>query len=304
MNTELIVNEAAGGGKAKRLIPQIIDFFNQNKHAYHISWTTLSESATEIAKKATENGIHRIISIGGDGTINEIINGILFPSHPGQFQPTLGIIPSGWANDFIKSTSIPVDTQQACEIIQNGYTKLVDVGIINNQIYFANVFGIGFDAEIAALANEIKTRHPHWKALSAYVYVFATMKKLLSPLPSFFARIEIDHQTIEGEMLFLAIANGRVEGGKFNIAPQAKIDDGLLDICIVSKMGRVRCFHLLPRVIKGTHQNIREVFFCQGSSIRVEAERPVAAQVAGEILPPQSHYHIQILPKRLRLIAP
>ena len=299
MKTELIINQIAGGGKPEKLVPEIFKNFEIMNIPYHASWTTSSGGATGLARHAADSGTDCIISVGGDGTINEIINGIL----PAQKQPALGVIPAGWANDFIKSTSIPTDIYQGCQLIKKGNTTNIDVGLINNQIYFANVCGIGFDAEIAALANKMKTDHPHWKTLSAYVYVFAAIKKLLPPLPSFQARITIDSQVIEGQMLFLAIANGRVEGGKFNIAPDAEIDDGLLDICLVGKMGRIRCLHLLPKAMKGTHRDVREVSFFRGKEILVESDKPVTAQVAGEILVAQKTYHVKILPKKLKLIV-
>ncbi len=297
---ELIINQTAGGGKPKKLVPEIFKNFDVMNVQYHSSWTTSSGEATKLARQAAESGTDIIISVGGDGTLNEIINGILST----QNQPALGIIPAGWANDFIKSTSIPTDIYQACQIIKKGKIKKIDTGLINEQIYFANVCGIGFDAEIAALANQIKTDHSHWKTLSAYVYVFAAIQKLLPPLPSFQAKITIDGQVIEGQMLFLAIANGRIEGGKFNITPDAEIDDGLLDICLVGKMGRIRCLHLLPKAIKGTHQNVPEVSFFRGKEILVEADKPVTSQVAGEILIPQKTYYTQVLPQKLKLIVP
>ncbi len=300
MNTKLIINQTAGGGKPEKLVPEILKYFEAMNISYHTSWTTSSEGATSLAYQIANSNTDQIVSVGGDGTINEIINGIL----PSVKQPPLGVISGGWANDFIKSTSIPTEIYQACQVIKKGNTKNIDVGLINNQIYFVNVFGIGFDAEIAALANQIKTNHPHWKTLSAYVYVFAAIQKLLFPLPSFQAKITIDGEIIEGEILFLAIANGRIEGGKFNIAPDAEIDDGLLDICIIRKMDRLRCLHLLPKAIKGTHRDVREVSFFRGKEILVEANRPVTAQVAGEILTAQKNYHVKILPKKLKLIVP
>lgn len=300
MKAEIIVNKTAGGGKPEKLVPEIFKHFDAINFPYHVSQTTSSGGATKLARQASDNGTDRIVSVGGDGTINEIINGIL----SARKQPALGIIPAGWANDFIKSTSIPTDIQKACQVIKAGKTKKIDVGIINKEIYFVNICGIGFDAEITALANQIKTEHPHYNALSTYVYVFAAIRKLLSPLPSFQAKITIDHQIIEGKILFLVIANGRIEGGKFNIAPDAQIDDGWLDICIIGEMGRLRCFYLLPKAIKGTHREVGEVSFFRGKEILVEFDKPVTAQVAGEIIIPQKTYHVKILPKKLDLLIP
>lgn len=300
LKVELIINRTAGGGKPKKFISEILDYFDQINFEYHVSWTPSSGSAPILAQEAVERGVELIISVGGDGTINEVINGII----QSPKQPTLGIIPAGWANDFIKSTSIPKDIIKACQIIAKQKTRMIDIGLINKQTYFANVCGIGFDAEIAALANQMKTNHPDWKALSAYVYVFATIQKLLSPLPSFQAKITIDGHVMEKELLLVAVANGRIEGGKFNITPQAEIDDGLLDVCIIEKMNRLRCLYLLPKAINGTHHEVSEVSFFKGKDILIELNKSVTAQVAGEILPPEKNYHIRVLPKKLKLIIP
>jgi len=300
LKAELIINHTAGGGKPEKYISEILSYFDRLNFEYHVSWTPSSGSATALARQAAEQGADLIISVGGDGTINEIINGIIQSST----QPALGIIPAGWANDFIKSTSIPRDILQACQIISRKKTRMIDVGLINEETYFANVCGIGFDADIAALANQMKTRYPHWKTLSAYVYVFATIQKLLSSLPSFQAKITIDGHVLEKELLLVAIANGRIEGGKFNITPKAEIDDGLLDICIIEKMNRFRCLYLLPKAIKGTHHEVSEVSFFKGKDILIELNKSVTAQVAGEILPPEKKYHIRVLPEKLKLIIP
>lgn len=301
MRAELIINQTAGGGKPKKSIPEILSYFDSiNNFKYQVSYTPASGAATTLARQAAEKGVDAIISVGGDGTINEIINGILESPH----KPALGIIPAGWANDFIKSTPLPRDILQACQIIPQQKIKTIDIGLINEHTYFANVCGIGFDADIAALANQMKTNHPGWKTLSAYVYVFATIQKLLSPIPFFWAKITIDGKVTEGELLLAAVANGRIEGGKFNIAPQAEIDDGLLDICIIRKMNRLRCLYLLPKAINGTHHTIGEVSFFKGKEIKIELEKFVAAQVAGELLPPEKDYHIKILPQKLDLIVP
>jgi len=300
LKTELIINQTAGGGKAKKLLPEITNIFHKIDFPFYTTFTNSPEGATNLARQAADNGADLIVSVGGDGTINEIINGIVTAKN----HPALGIIPAGWANDFIKSTAIPNNIYQACQVIKEGKTRKIDLGLINQQIYFANVCGIGFDAEITALANQIKTNHPNLPSLSSYVYVFAAIKKLLSPIPSFQVKITIDDQVIEKDILFLAIANGRIEGGKFNIAPNAKIDDGLLDVWIINKMNRTRCLRLLPKAMKGTHKEVPEVSYFHGKKITIEAAEPLTAQVAGEMLVPQKKYQIEILPKKLNLLTP
>ena len=156
MKTELIINLTAGGGKPRPHLKTIFKCLKENGFNFKVSYTSHHGEAVELAQKAADRGIDLIVSIGGDGTVNEIVNGIMKSKN----DPSLGIIPLGWANDFIKSTDIPSDIIEACKILIKGKTKKIDVGVINNQIYFANICGIGFDAEVALLANQIKSKHP------------------------------------------------------------------------------------------------------------------------------------------------
>ena len=300
MKSEIIVNQTAGGGKPKQIMPQIISYFNQREFQFHISYTSANKGATLLARKAANQGVDLVVSVGGDGTINEIVNGLLTAKH----QPILGIIPAGWANDFIKSIPIPNQVESACEIIGRGKTMPIDVGLINNSIYFVNVFGIGLDAEIAKRANQMKSDHPKWKTLSAYVYVFAALQKLLQSLPCYKTKMTIDQTKVNENLLILAIANGKIEGGKFNIAPEAKINDGLLDICLIKKLSKWRCLKFLPKAMNGTHKKVPEVCFYHGRQITIEIDRPVSAQVAGEIIPAQKIYQIKLLPHQLNIIVP
>jgi diacylglycerol kinase (ATP) len=172
LKAELIVNLTAGGGKPNHHLETVLKYLKENGLNFKVCITSHQGEAVELAQKAADKGVDLIVSIGGDGTVNEIVNGIMKSKN----NPSLGIIPLGWANDFIKSTDIPSDIIEACKILIKGKIKKIDVGVINNQIYFANICGIGFDAEVAHLANQLKNRHPNWNTLSAYVYVLATVK--------------------------------------------------------------------------------------------------------------------------------
>ncbi len=218
--------------------------------------------------------------------------------------PSLGIIPLGWANDFIKSTDIPSDTIEACKILIKGKTKKIDIGLINGQIYFANICGVGFDAEVAHLANQLKNRHPNWNTLSAYVYVFATIKKLLSPFSYHNVKIKIDGQETQSKILFMAVGNGKIYGGRFKITPEAILDDGLLEVCLVEEMGRFKYLSIIPKVFKGTHASIKGVNFYRAKEVVIQSSEPVLAQVSGEVIEGQKEFSITLLPKILKLIVP
>ena len=300
MKAELIVNLTAGGGKPHKHLNTVSKYLKENGLDFKVCTTSHQGEAMELAQKAADNGAQLIVSVGGDGTVNEIVNGIMKSKN----DPPLGIIPLGWANDFIKSTNIPSDIIEACKILINGKTKKIDIGLINNQIYFANICGIGFDAEVAQLANQMKSKHPNLHILSAFVYVFATVKKLLSPFGYHNVKIKYDGQEIHSKILFIAISNGKFYGGRFKITPEAILDDGLLEICTVAEMGRLKYLMSIPKVFKGTHESIKGINFYRAKEVVIQSSEPILAQVSGEVIEGQKEFTITLLPKSLKLIIP
>jgi len=300
LKTELIINLTAGGGKPRAHLKTIFKYLKENGFNFKVSYTSHHGEAIELAQKAADKGIELIVSIGGDGTVNEIVNGIMKSKN----NPSLGIIPLGWANDFIKSVNIPFNITQACQILVQGKIKKIDIGVINSQIYFANICGVGFDAEVAQLANQMKSKHPNLRILSAFVYVFATVKKLLSPFSYHNVKIKFDGQEIHSKILFIAISNGKIYGGRFKITPEAILDDGLLEICLVEEMGRFKYLSIIPKVFKGTHASIKGIKFYRAKEVVIQSSEPVLAQVSGEVIEGQKNYIITLLPKSLKLIVP
>ena len=300
MKTELIVNLTAGGGKPHKHLNTVLKYLKENGLNFKMCTTSHQGEAVELAQKAADNGAGLIVSVGGDGTVNEIVNGIMKSKN----DPPLGIIPLGWANDFIKSTNIPSDIMEACKILIRGKIKEIDVGIINKKIYFANICGVGFDAEVAQLANHMKNKHPNLHILSAFVYIFATVKKLLSPFSYHNVKITFDGQEIHSKILFIAISNGKFYGGRFKITPEAILDDGLLEICTVEEMGRFKYLMSIPKVFKGTHGSIKGINFYRAKEVTIQSSELILAQVSGEVIEGQKEFTITLLPKSLKLMVP
>jgi len=300
LKTELIINLTAGGGKPRSHLKTIFKYLKENGFNFKVSYTSHHGEAIELAQKAADKGMELIVSIGGDGTVNEIVNGIMKSKN----NPSLGIIPLGWANDFIKSTNIPSDIIEACKVLARGKIKKIDIGVINHQKYFANICGVGFDAEVALLANQMKSKHPNLRILSAFVYVFATVKKLLSPFSYHDVKIKFDGQEIHSKILFIAISNGKIYGGRFNITPEAILDNGLLEVCVVEEMGRFKYLASIPKLFKGTHGTIKGIKFYRAKEIVIRSSAPILAQVSGEVIEGQKNYIITLLSKRLKLIVP
>jgi diacylglycerol kinase (ATP) len=300
LKAELIVNLTAGGGKPHKHLNTVLKYLKENGLNFKVCTTSHQGEAVELSQKAADNGAELIVSVGGDGTVNEIVNGIMKSKN----DPPLGIIPLGWANDFIKSTNIPSDIIESCKILIKGKTKKIDIGVINNQIYFANICGVGFDAEVAQLANRMKSKHPNLHILSAFIYVFATVKKLLSPFSCHNVKIKFDGQEIHSKILFIAIGNGKFYGGRFKITPEAILDDGLLEVCVVEEMGRLKYLMSIPKVFKGAHESIKGINFYRAKEVVIQSSEPILAQVSGEVIEGQKEFTITLLPKRLKLIVP
>ena len=260
MKNIYIVNPAAGHGKAKRIADELMN--NQADTDFEVLMTGGAGDATEIARRYAGGG-YRVYSVGGDGTINEVINGAI------GGKSRVGIIPAGSGNDLIRSVD---DTSGERDI---------DVGTVNGR-YFANIASIGFDADVAHNAKRFK-KWPLLGGLSYYISIFYTLIKK-KPLK---VSIEIDGEVGEPmvrELLLMAVANGKYYGGGIKIAPSAKIDDGLLDVCIIDNLSRLKILTLLPRLFAGTHEKLKQVQFVSAKTVKILRDEPSTLSIDGEII--------------------
>jgi len=244
--------------------------------------TTKQWEAKELAVEAASEG-RPIIIVGGDGSVHEVVNGILTT---GQRVP-LGIVAAGSGNDFAWNTlGLPRDPHAAVERAFTGQLVDVDAGKVNG-IYFANSFSVGLDADIAVAANRLK-KYPLMQG--SRLYYASTLKQLLfgyhrCPWLSF--RIDGDeqdpvHNTRDGRYVLLAVTNGPTYGAGFRINPSADCKDGLFDVCAIAYASLPRALRLLPVVQKGRHEGLPEITFYRARSVRIESRKPVNVQTDGE----------------------
>lgn len=271
-----IINPVAGKGKTLRLIPVIEKVFYNKKEDYAIEVTKYVGHATEIAKKYSSEEVYRIYSVGGDGTLNEVLNGMI------NTKSSLAVIPSGSGNDFIKSI-YKFNKKDAIEDILlktiNGNEEVIDLGKVNNR-YFLNISSVGFDAEVAY--NSIKFKKlPLINGTAAY---FLGLLITVFKYKSYDLSIDIDSSSFNLSSLLVAVANGRYYGGGINVAPKANLNDGYFDICLIKRVGRLKILRLFPKVIKGTHESIKEVNFKSGKVVRINSEQDLAFNIDGEII--------------------
>lgn len=290
-----IVNSTAGRGKTGKKISQIVNSLNSHELDFEIELTKEPKHATRLAQDAINNGFSNIVAVGGDGTLNEVVNGIMISGR--STEVNLGIIPEGGGNDFAANFKLSSNVDKAIETLMKFNIKEIDVGKIEDT-YFINALGIGFDARVAVISNSIK----YLNGLPRYL--IAVLKALVT-LKMFEAEITLDNCKLNKPFLLLAIGNGLSTGGGFLLTPEARVDDGLLDICFISKANRRRVLNLLPSAIKGKHLKEPEVVLHQSKKIEIKCKEPLPIYYDGElpVLKDPLNIVIEVLPKKLNLIC-
>jgi diacylglycerol kinase (ATP) len=259
--------------------------------------TTRQGEAKELALTAAKEG-RPVIIVGGDGSVHEVVNGILTS---GKRVP-LGIVGAGSGNDFAWNTlKLPHDPAHAIERAFDGQLVEVDAGIVNGR-YFANSFSVGIDADIAAAAERMK-KLPLMSGVQ--LYYTTTVKQLLfgygrCPWISF--KLDGDDEqsgkTQVKRYVLIAVTNGPTYGAGFRINPTADHSDGLFDVCTIDYAPLLRALRLLPIVRKGEHAGLPEVTFYRAKSIAIESQNLVNVQVDGETSNSKS-YNAENLPGAL-----
>ncbi len=269
-----IVNRTAGRGKCERLWPQIRAYLEELGLQPKVEFTRGEGDATNLAQAAANNGAQAVLSVGGDGTLNEVVNGLV--DNP---DTTLGIIPAGSGNDFVRSLGInPADWQSACRVIARGHTQAVDLGQVNGR-HFINVSGVGFDATVVDCANTWGKAH----FPSSLAYVAAVLKTLREFKPSR-VKIQLDDQEIEAVSWLVAVASGQYFGGGMWIAPNADVHDGFFDVCVLSDLSKLAFLLAFPSIFSGKHLRNPAVKLYRARQVSVTADRPMLVQADGEVI--------------------
>lgn len=273
MKHVFIVNPSSGKGYAKKLIPVISKICIQENINYIIELTEYPGHATEIAKKhCLEEGV-RLYAVGGDGTLNEVLNGMIYSSC------SLAVIPAGSGNDFIKTVYNPLNIDKLIVGLINGITKLISIGKVNNK-YFINISSVGIDAEIAYNAKIFKRNPLIPSRLSYFLSIFTTLIKY----SSYNIEIHIDGTCINDKVLLVAIGNGKYYGGGMKVLPYANPFNNNFDICIVKNMSKLNILRLFPVLIKGNHETLKDyVTFYKGSNIQINSNEVMKVNIDGEI---------------------
>jgi len=270
MGILFVVNPKAGNGKAKKVADLIDSKLRGKKVDYKITFTKAPEDATEIVVK-NSNLFNRIVSVGGDGTLNEVVNGIVGKDLE------LAVIPAGTGNDFAKMLYPSLDIKKIIDWVVYGDIEKIDVGRCNDK-YFINIASAGFDAEVA---NKVQRTKKVFSGKAAYLY---SLFKTLISYKGIFFKIHIDNNLFFSNTLLITASNGRFYGGGMIPTPNADIQDGYFDICHVKTLNKLKLLALLNKYIKGTHTELKEVTIFKGKSLKIESEKVFSVNLDGEII--------------------
>ncbi len=275
---KLILNPMADMGNAWRvandLRPIVAEYGNADW-----SGTVYPTHATELAKQAALDGYEMVIAMGGDGTVHEIVNGLM--QVPAQKRPILGVVPVGSGNDFAHAIGVPPKSDYALMNALQGEPSLVDIALMRDEHgrreYFDNTVGIGFDTVVTIRSHRLPL------VRGFMMYFMAVVQTILLDHHPVAMKIEAEGQTWEQSNLLLTMCNGPREGGGFMIAPEARVDDGILHYTMVSRCGRLTMFRLIPEFMKGTHGNFPQVKMGTCKKLSLLANRPLYIHADGEV---------------------
>lgn len=264
--------------------------------------TAYPTHATELAARSADEGYDLVIAIGGDGTMHEVLNGLM--QIPAERRPALGVVPVGSGNDFAFSCGISSNPVEALRQMLTGEPHPIDIGSVTTKAehteFWANAIGIGFDTIVVLQSRQITSLH------GFNAYLLAALRTIFFHYEPFHLRITADDLTTENDLLMLVLMNGRREGGGFHVTPQARSDDGVLDLMAMDKVSRLRLLRILPEVLNGTHEKLKDCQFESFHQIEIHSDRPLYVHADGEIITtPEAHCQIlsaQIIQNAIQVI--
>jgi YegS/Rv2252/BmrU family lipid kinase len=243
------------------------------------SGTVYPTHATELAEQAGEQGYDMVIAMGGDGTVHEVVNGLM--QIPAANRPIMGVVPVGSGNDFAHSIGVPMDSARALAHALNGEPSTVDIGLMTDengrQEYFDNTVGVGFDAVVTIRSHKLPV------VRGFLMYLTAVIQTIILNHEPAKMKLKADGESWQQTNLMVVVCNGPREGGGFMVAPDARNDDGLLHYVMIAKCSRPMMFRLIPEVMKGTHGRFDLVKMGTCQKFSLDSERPVYIHSDGEI---------------------
>jgi diacylglycerol kinase (ATP) len=280
---KVIVNPVAGAYSTRRKWPIISKLLKRIGLPFDFEYTEGVGHAIELARLAASDGYRYLVAVGGDGTVNEVANGILHSTNAAT--TALGIVSTGTGSDFIRSVGISRDYATACSTLTSSRRRSIDVGVIEYQSrgktlerFFINAAGVGFDA---AVVRETERLPKFFGGTIPYV---AGMLRTLFSYKNKPVVVRVGDEVESHRVLNVAVANGGYMGGGMHIAPLADLGDNLLDVVVIGDMGKLEILKEFPKVYKGTHVSLPKVSMKRGTQVTIESSEAMLVYADGELL--------------------
>lgn len=267
----IIYNPTSGREAFKKALPNVMQRLEQSGYETSAHATTCSGDATDAAKKAVERHFDIVIAAGGDGTINEVINGLAGL----EKRPKVGIIPMGTTNDFARAIHVPRNIDKAVDIVIEGFTKPLDIGRVNDQ-YFINIAGGG---KLTELTYEVPSKSKTLLGQLAYYLKGIEMLPSIHPTK---VQIEYDGKWFEGDIMLFLVSNSNSVGGFEKLAPNADMSDGLFDLIILKKANLAEFIRIVNSAIKGNHILDERVIYAKANRIKIHTKEKMQLNLDGE----------------------
>jgi len=294
------VNPASAGGSTGKQWPEIA---HRAAARGLVGDALISEDAghlASLARDAVQDGAELVVAVGGDGTVNEVVNGIAETEGV-----ALAVIPRGTGRDFVRTHGIPGHLDHAVDVAASGATKEIDLGLVTYRTwagadargYFANVASAGISGAIAKRTNESS------KALGGRLSYYWATVAVFARWQTGEMRLTVDEEVRGGRMIDVVVANGRYLGGGMMMCPEAEPDDGLFDVLVIGDVTRRDLVFTLPKVYRGRHLPHPRLEPLRGRVVAIETEEPLPVELDGE-QPGTTPVRFEIVPKALRVRIP
>lgn len=301
----VIVNPVAGSGKGLKDYPIISKYFRDNNIFFDAVFTEKKYHAVELTVEFINKGYKRIIVVGGDGTFNEVVNGVFIQTHTATNSITLAVVAVGTGNDWIRMFGVPKKYSEAIKAIAEGKTFLQDVckvsyyeSMVCQTRYMANVAGVGFDALVNRRYNRLKEK----SYKSRWLYIYAMVYSLFV-YKSIHMKVRVDGKVVfDNKLLTGALGIGRYNGGGMQQTPLAVADDGLLDVTIIKKMNNFNVLRYSRSLFNGNIYSVPRSLFFRGHKVNIETESATPIEIDGEAMG-YSPFEFTVIQKVLNVIV-
>ena len=284
-----IINPTSGPKSNVDVAASIQLYLNHQKYSHDVVYTAYAGHAPELAKEAADRGCKIVVAVGGDGTVNEVARGLL------NTEAAMAILPKGSGNGLARHLNVPMDLEGALGVLNQGHIITIDSGSINSHPFFTTA-GIGFDAYISSVFAGNKKR-----GLQSYVELIMKEVRSYKHLP---VKVSINGSELDTDCFVMAFANAAQYGNNAYIAPEADIQDGLLDVCLVRRLDLIKALNLSYCMLTNqlAHSDSAEYF--KTKHVQVETEEPMMFHADGEYMGKISVFDVHIQPASLKVVTP